>query len=121
MSRFADNLKKMIDIFDEYRLYSPYYRKMAVVFLILMVLSYATLFIKDNPGKLGAVIGLIVLIIFTVIIYYCIRVGIDVYRVSKKTFDKEKTNKFLRFYDFIYIYVIFLDPLVRKLITKFLI
>ncbi len=121
MSKFGDNLKKMIDIFDEYRLYSPYYRKMAVVFLILMVLSFITLFIKDNPGKLGAVIGLIVLIMFPVIIYYGVRVGFDVYKAGKKTLSKEKTNKFLRFYDFIYIYVIFLDPLVRKLVTKFLI
>ncbi len=121
MSKLAENLKKMIDIFDEYRLYSPYYRKMAVVFLILMVLSFTTLFIKDNPGKLGVIIALIALLMFPVIIYYGIRVGIDVYRAGKKTLSKEKTNKFLRFYDFIYIYVIFLDPLVRKLITKFLI
>ena len=39
MSQLGENLKKMIDIFEVYRLYSQYYRKMAVVFLLLEVLS----------------------------------------------------------------------------------
>lgn len=121
MSRFADNLKKMIDIFDEYRLYSPYYRKMAVVFLILMVLSYAVLLIRENPGKLGVIIALIALFMFPVVIYYIIRMTVDIFKTGKKTLVKGQPNKFLGFYDFIYIYVFFLDPIVRKLVTKFLI
>ena len=75
---------------------------MVMIFLILMVLFFITLFIKDSPCKLGAFIGFIVFII-----YYIKRVGIDGCNAGKKVFHPKKMNKFSGFYDFIYIYVIF--------------
>lgn len=118
MSKLAENLKKMIDILYEYRQYSPYYRKMAMVFLFLEVLSYITLFSKGNPGKLGAIVALFALILFPVMIYYIVRMTIDIIKTGKNTFVKGDVNKFLIFYDFIYIFVFFLDPILRKLVGK---
>lgn len=58
MSQLGENLKKMIDIFEVYRLYSQYYRKMAVVFLLLEVLSYIVFFFRGGHQKVMALVAL---------------------------------------------------------------
>ena len=119
MSQLGENLKKMIDIFEVYRLYSQYYRKMAVVFLLLEVLSYIVFFFRGGHQKVMALVALAALFLMPFVLYYGIRMVIDVYRAAKPDFNRSNPNKMLWFYDAIYIFVLFIDPLLTKLIGKF--
>lgn len=101
-------LKEIFDILILYRLHSKYYPKLAFFFLFSLVIGLFSRYVVTNKITSPKAIVLILFILSFIVvplgsIYYAIRCGISVYKISKNQFDHNYTNQQIWLSDITYI------------------
>ena len=103
-----NELNKIFSILKEYRLYSKYYIKLSYFFLFsTCVLLYSRYIISHHitPAPITTILlSLLVLIIIPLgVLYYIIRMSVDIYKIGKNKLDKSRKNNLIWLSDIIYI------------------
>ncbi len=106
MNKLTDKFKEIIAACSDFRKYSEYYCKMALILLVDLFLSYFYQFCPTG-AKFGLYLAPFALIMFFVTIYYVFRIIFE----AKQPLSRENINKNLIFFDLIYLFFIFVHPI----------
>ncbi len=103
-------IKEILHILNNYRLYSKNYVNMSYFAIFaFIVLKYSEYVVKNHIQQIGFVTLLLPFLVLLFIpimgLYYIIKTGIGVYKVSK-TEKFENKNKFVFISDIIYIAIV---------------